>query len=712
MLHLGISLVDIYQMLVSFFNNAFQKGPKITLSTCLALGSLTKDRALLKAKSSGAAPHRSIRDIYFLSTLMHFCRASSSVYGYIGSKYNLRYRMNYIPVYNDFNRLRLIGYRLLQSAIGATPTARKITNRQSADTCPPIDYYSDNSFDDDSVEDFLPSAPNSIQNDSRVLNVDDNQRILDMAKRRPKAASHKKCAVSMRADCERIVHAVDDPNIRAHEFIGSQGRTGGVCYDCYDTTTVHEYNHFPCDTLLEYTNGSPQDYPLSIDRLYRAFSTDYIDTLPHNQASEYLTVCKNDLYAFVTEMGITTDQVLLFHMTNTAFETYHCLYIDPCRREIVVVIRGTMSVGDIKVDLTVGYARVTRPPPAYENIIGSCMDLGVNHHSGAPKGRTASAPSSTRRIPKKLRHKLFKDHLVDYNDKSMENGMYAHQGVYLASSKLFHTIKPYIEQLFSIVEDQQSFNAYFKNKYALNDTSDKPYTFVFTGHSLGASVAALLGYFFRPFLRDRLRIYGFGAPPTVSLSISKELEMYSYQIALERDIVCRLSLGAIQTTLWRASLREEIQKRGLVDRITSILESADDPASLEYNDDIETLLPQSLHELSDESLLRLYAGRTSRIPQEQALNLYTPGNLLVLELCSTQDPSTNPRSLADITKLCTSRGTFDLRGQRFAQLYRGNHESIGELIISKDMWSQHLMYFEYLLLVYYSLLPMPGPQTI
>lgn len=702
MLHLGISLIDIYQMLVSFFNNAFKKGPKITLNTCLALGGLTKDRARLKARFSEDTNQLCINDIYFLSTLMHFCRASSSMYGYIGSKYNLGYRMNYIPVYSDLTRLRLISCRLLQSAIGATPTAGKIPQIHNKNSHSPVEYCSENSFDDDSVEDFLLSTLNSTQNSSIVLNIDDNQRILDM-KKRSKALSHKKRTVSIRADSEMIVHAVDDPNIRTHEFIGSQDHMNGVCYDYCDATTTHEYNHFPHNTLLEYTHSSPHDFPLCVDRLYRAFNTDYPNTLEHNQASEYLKVCKNDLYAFVTEMGITTDQVLLFHVTNTAFETYHCLYIDPYRREIVVAIRGTMSVGDIKVDLTVGYARVTRPPPAYENIIGSCMDLGANNQAATARGRTASAPSR-RRIPKKLRNKLFKDHLVDYSDKSMENGLYAHQGIYLASSNLFYTIKPYIEQLFSIVEDQQSFNAYFKNEYALSNASDKPYTFVFTGHSLGAGVAALLGYFFRPLLKDRLRVYGFGAPPTVSLPISKELEMYSYQIALERDVVCRLSLGAIQTTLWRASLREEIQKRGLVNRITSILESTDSLTSSEY-DDIGTFSLQPLHELSDEDLLHIYTRRITRLPQDRALTLYIPGTLLILEFCHTPDSTTCPQSLADVTKLCSSRGTFDLRGQRFAQLYKGNHESVNELIISKDMWSQHLMYFEYLLLVYYSLFP-------
>lgn len=709
--YLGISLIDIYHMLASFVSNVFQGDRRIHLGTCLFLGKLADDKIHLRTRLYRSSHCSSINDIYFLSTLLHFCRVSFAMYGSIGTKYNLGYRRNYIPVYNDRTRLRLIGWRLLQSAVCITSTAKKVISKHNRTTVPPVEYWPEHELNEEALVDVLSSTLDCAQRFPGELNIDDRQRILDIEEKCLKAKRQRRHARHDQADSERIIHAIEDSTMRDHEFVGSQGRAGGVRYDpCSGTKQEEVIAEF--SVLPEYLPGCTQNWPLSITRLYWAFHVDSINTVECRQASEYLLECDNDLYAFVTEMGITTNQVLLFHVTNHAFEVQYCLYIDPYRREVVVAVRGTMSLGDIKVDLTVGYTRVTRPPPAYDELIGSCLNPASSGQATVPVHRAMSMPSSNRKIPRKLRDKLFKDHLVDYTDKSMEKGMYAHQGIYLASSSLFYTIKPYIEQLFSILKDRHSFAAYFRNEYALCDTANWPYTFVFTGHSLGAAVAALLGYFFQPLLGNRLRVYGFGAPPTVSLLLSKELEVYSYQISLERDVVCRLSLGAIQTTLWRASLREEIEKRGLVDRLLSILESADGSASPECNKDADTSSLQVPHDISDDALLRLYISRASRTVSEETLTLYTPGRLLILELLRAQDASACPQSLADITNLCIRKGSFDLRGQCFAQLCRGSHASIGELVIAKDMWTQHLMYYEYLLLVYYSLLPLPRLPAI
>ncbi|EFO64002.1 Hypothetical protein GLP15_3885 [Giardia lamblia P15] len=705
MLHLGISFTDIYHMLASFINNVFHGNPEIHLSTCLTLGKMAKDMEQLRGRPSRNPPHSCIDDIYFLSTLLHFCRVSFAMYGCVGTKYNLGYCKNYIPAYNTRTRLRLIGWRLLQSAVCTAPTMERLTSKCSKTIYPPVDYWTKSELKEESLEDFLPTTLNCTRKLTMEVNIDDHQRILDMERKQLKTMYNKKRTEQAQNDSEQIIHAVEDPNIQDHEFIGSKGRTCGICYDWYDSNNARKKNHCQSDTQSDYVHSCPQDWPLSTERLYKAFNMDYANVVKHHRASEYLMECDNDLYAFITEMGVTADQILLFYVTNHAFEAHHCLYVDPYRREVIVAVRGTMSLGDIKVDLTVGYTRVTRPPPAYDDLICSCLCPSVTSQFANPTNKTTSVSTCNRKIPKRLRNKLFKDHTVDYTDKSMENGMYAHQGIYLASSSLFYTIKPYIEQLFSIVKDQHSFTTYFRNENALNDTADWPYTFVFTGHSLGAGVAALLGYFFRPLLGDRLRVYGFGAPPTVSLSLFKELEIYSYQIALECDVVCRLSLSAIQTTLWRASLRDEIQARGLTSRLLVMLECVNDSISPECSEDIDAPSRSILHELSDEALLQLYLSKLSRPPFEKTLTLHTPGSLLILELLRAQASPACPQSLADINNLCACKGVFDLRGQRFAQLYEGSSASIEELIITKDMWAQHLMYFEYLLLVYYGLFP-------
>lgn len=706
MLHLGISFTDVYHMLASFINNAVHGNLEIHLSTCLALSKLARDMDQLRGRPLSNSPHSRIDDIYFLSTLLHFCRVSFAMYGCVGTKYNLGYRRNYIPAYNTRTRLRLIGWRLLQSAVCAAPTMERMTSKCGRTIYSPVDYWAESELKEESLENFLPATPNCTRRLTMELNIDDHQRILDIERKRLTATDNKKHTEHAQTDSEQIIHAVEDPNIQDHEFIGSSGRASGIRYDWHGSSNAREKTHCQSSTQSEYIHGCPQDWPLSTERLHRAFSMDYINTATHQQVSEYLVECDNDLYAFITEMGVTADQILLFYVTNQAFETHHCLYVDPYRREVVVAVRGTMSLGDIKVDLTVGYTRVTRPPPAYDDLICSCLYPSVSSQSAISTNKTTSVSTCNRKIPKRLRNKLFKDHIIDYTDKSMENGMYAHQGIYLASSSLFYTIKPYIEQLFSIVKDQHSFTTYFRNESVLNDTADWPYTFVFTGHSLGAGVAALLGYFFWPLLGDRLRVYGFGAPPTVSLPLSRELGMYSYQVALECDVVCRLSLSAIQTTLWRASLRDEIQKRGLVDRLMTMLEYTNDSARLpECNGGVSASSQSLLHELSDEDLLQLYINKLSRPSFEKTLTLHTPGSLLILELLHAQASPPCPRSLADINNLCACKGVFDLRGQRFAQLYEGSSASIEELIITRDMWAQHLMYFEYLLLVYYGLFP-------
>ena len=141
--------------------------------------------------------------------------------------------------------------------------------------------------------------------------------------------------------------------------------------------------------------------------------------------------------------------------------------------------------------------------------------------------------------------------------------------------------------------------------------------------------------------------------------------------------------------MWRLSLRAEIARRKLTVPTERQLGPSELPPDCKNTNDLD-----------DAELITLYTTRhlLSEEP-DSILPLWPPGRLLVLDLLSPMEERTY--TLGELRGYFRREKLKDLRNHTFARLREVSPEALDELILSRELWADHLAYFTGLLLLHY-----------
>ncbi|TNJ28749.1 Lipase [Giardia muris] len=413
------------------------------------------------------------------------------------------------------------------------------------------------------------------------------------------------------------------------------------------------------DQQCQYTIPTSSVYPLPQIDLERYLESDhylhqqgYRLALPDHtefvgMTSKYRGPLRVDKKAFARRLGLPPASILAFNTQNRYFELPYVVYADHARQELVLVIRGTMTFADLSVDLLTDCAAVTIPPYDFGAQVRALQDAGHKGH--------ALNLHTIRRVQAAC---------------AVQDENYAHYGAYVCASRIYYDVLS-VMQRFVAQEGKRS-----------------EYRIIFTGHSLGGGVAALLGLFFRDLFGERVHVYGYGTPRIISPTLAAAVPN-SYHLVFQNDMIPRLHFRAVYGLMWRLSLRAEIARRKLI----VPMERQSGPIELPFD-------CKDTADLDDAELVKLYTTR-HLVAEEPAsiLPLWPPGRLLVLDLLSPMGEHTY--TLGELRDYFRKEKLHDLRSHTFARLREVSPEALDELILSRELWADHLAYYTGLLLLLY-----------
>uniref|UniRef100_A0A915I0A1 sn-1-specific diacylglycerol lipase n=1 Tax=Romanomermis culicivorax TaxID=13658 RepID=A0A915I0A1_ROMCU len=183
--------------------------------------------------------------------------------------------------------------------------------------------------------------------------------------------------------------------------------------------------------------------------------------------------CMCNTAAMLLQTGLTETDLFYVNLHNEIWETPFVACFDHVSKSIIVAVRGSLSMRDAMTDLTAAEEslELNSCPPYVENVAVLTKKGGDD---GTPKNEIPSFPAECIKCR-------------------------AHRGM-LSSAR-------YVA---SILDNERILDDMF--------VLQPDYDLVFTGHSLGAGVASLLGIIFKPRFTD-LKVYAFSPPGCV---ISRE----------------------------------------------------------------------------------------------------------------------------------------------------------------------------------------------
>lgn len=246
---------------------------------------------------------------------------------------------------------------------------------------------------------------------------------------------------------------------------------------------------------------------------------------------------------FASFTGIESKDILHFSNRGKLFEPAFALYIDHTRRELVLVIRGTASLGDGLTDASIDPVLYDPNPLPFEELVPRCKRVSIGDLPIRPDAPThAGKPYSSKR---KAMRKLLQPVTDDMIRRDAVH-WYGHKGMYAAGMHVFlmccHAIRSAMDRY-------------------------SQYSFSITGHSLGACVSMAVAWLClknSTVAEDRMSVYAFCAAPFASLGVMHDLERVSItHVAFQSDIVSRLGVKNFCYLLYRMALRKEMAKRGL-----------------------------------------------------------------------------------------------------------------------------------------------------